>query len=100
VTNRVTITTNTCGLPRILPHLFPQVSPRSFLVINAYYYAYERGVTGSNPVAPHASHSRVGMRGGSLSGCHGPSAMSRLAYSVTASMIFSACRRLLAAATS
>jgi hypothetical protein len=34
-----------------------------------------------------------------MAGCHGPSAMSRLAYSVTASMIFSACRRVLAAAT-
>jgi hypothetical protein len=46
---------NTCGLRRILPHLFPQVPPRSPLVINAYYYAYKRGVTGSNPVAPTRS---------------------------------------------
>jgi hypothetical protein len=52
VTNWVTITTNTYGLPRILPHLLPQVSPGSSLGINQYYYAYKRGVTGSNPVAP------------------------------------------------
>jgi hypothetical protein len=43
----VTITTNTCGLPRILPYLFAQFSPGSSLVINAYYYAYKRGVIDS-----------------------------------------------------
>ena len=44
MTNRVTITTNTCGLLRILPHLFPQLSSGPPLVINAHYYAYKRGV--------------------------------------------------------
>ena len=67
VTNWVTITTNTCGLRRILPHLFPQVPPRSFLVISQDYYAYKRRVTGSNPVAPTRSE---GMRG-SLIGWRG-----------------------------
>ena len=52
MTNWVTITANAYGLPRILPHVFPLVSPGSSLGINQYYYAYKRGVTGSNPVAP------------------------------------------------
>ena len=39
VSNWVTITTDTCGLSRILPDLFPQAHPDRPLIIDAYYYA-------------------------------------------------------------
>jgi len=63
VTNWVTITTNTCGLPRILPDLFPQVSPGSPLAISQYYYVYTREVTGSIPVPPTRQNGSAGVSG-------------------------------------
>ena len=46
----MTIATNVRGLPRILAHLFPQVSLKRPLVTCRWYYAYKRGIAGCIPL--------------------------------------------------